>query len=171
MNPNYVARVKEEIDKLLRVGFIQPVKQATWFSQIFVVLKKKNRVCVDYQKLNVATITDAFPLPFTNGIWNVVASHEMYSFLDGFSGYNQIGMRSDDQEKTTFITKWGVFVVVVTMFSLKTTSTTFQRIIMKISDNYILAFIQVFLDDFSVYDRRLEHLKHLRLCLVRCRIA
>ena len=48
MNPNYAAKVKEEIDKLLRVGFIQPVKQATWFSQIFVVLKKKNRVCVDY---------------------------------------------------------------------------------------------------------------------------
>jgi hypothetical protein len=54
------------------------------------VLKKngKLRVCVDYQKLNAATITDAFSLPFTDGVLDTVAAHEMYSFLDGFSRYN-----------------------------------------------------------------------------------
>ena len=57
MNPNYAAKVKEEIDKLLRVGFIRPVKQATWLSPIVVVPKKngKIRVCVDYRKLNATT--------------------------------------------------------------------------------------------------------------------
>jgi hypothetical protein len=50
LNPNYEAKIKEEIDKLLRVGFIRPVKQATWLSPIVVVPKKngKLRVCVDY---------------------------------------------------------------------------------------------------------------------------
>jgi hypothetical protein len=60
-----------------------------------VVVPKKNgklRVCVDYWKLNAATITDAFPLPFTDDVLDTVARHEMYNFLDGFSGYNQIRM-------------------------------------------------------------------------------
>ena len=91
MNPNYAAKV-EEIDKLLIVGFIQPIKQATWLSAIVVVPKKngKIRVCIDYRKLNVATVIDAFPLPFTDGVLDAVAGHEVYSFLDGFSSYNQI---------------------------------------------------------------------------------
>ena len=111
MNLNYAAKVKGEMDKLLRVGFIRPVKQATWLSPIVVVLKEngKIRVCVDYRKLNAATVTDAFPLPFTGGVLDAVAGHEVYSFLDGFSGYNQIRMHPADQEKTAFVTKWGVF--------------------------------------------------------------
>ena len=90
MNPNYAARVKEEIDKLLKIGFISPIKRATWLSPIVVVPKKngKIRVCVDYRKLNVVTIIDTFLIPFTDSILNAVAGHDMYSFLDGFSGYN-----------------------------------------------------------------------------------
>ena len=90
MNPNYAARVKKEIDKLLKVGFIHPVKQATWLSPILVVPKKngKIRVCVDYRKLNVVTVTNAFPPPFTDSILDIVAGHDMYSFLDGCSWYN-----------------------------------------------------------------------------------
>ena len=114
MNPNYAAKVKEEIDKLLCVGFIRLVKRVTWLSPIVVVPKKNGqiRVCVDYRKLNVVTVTDAFPLPFTDNILNTVAGHDCYSFLDGFSGYNQIRMHPDDQEKTTFVTKWGLFVAI-----------------------------------------------------------
>ena len=163
MNPNYAAKVKEEIDKLLRVGFIRPVKKATWLSPIVVVPKKngKIRVCVDYRKLNAATVTDAFPLPFTDGVLDAVAGHEVYSFLDGFSGYNQIRMHPDDQEKTAFVTEWGVFVAVVMMFGLKTAPTTFQRIIMEIFGEFIPAFMQMFLDDFAVYSREGDHLQYL----------
>ena len=84
-----------------------------------MVVPKKNgkiRVCVDYRKLNAATVTDAFPLPFMDGVLDAVAGHEVYSFLDGFSGYNQIRMNPTDQEKTAFVTEWGVFVAVVMMF-------------------------------------------------------
>ena len=84
LNPNYAIKVKEEIDKLLKVGFIRPLKKATWLSPIVVVPKKNGniRVCVDYWKLNAATVTDAFPLPFTDDVLDVVASHEMYRFLN-----------------------------------------------------------------------------------------
>ena len=84
------------------------MKRATWLSPIVVVPKKnrKIRVRVDYRKLNVATVIDGFPLPFTDSVVNTVGGHECYSFLDGFSGYNQIRMHLDDQEKMTFVTEW-----------------------------------------------------------------
>ena len=128
LNPNYALKVKEEINKLLKVRFIRPVKKATWINSIVVVPNEngKIRVCVDYRKLNAATVTYAFPVPFTDGILNAVVGHEMYSFLDGFSGYNQVKMHPNDQEKTAFVTVWGVFVAVVMMFGLKTAPATFQ---------------------------------------------
>ena len=173
MNPNYAAKVKDEIDKLLRVGFIQPVKWATWLSPIVVVPKKngKIRVCVDYRKLNAATVMDGFPLPVTDSVLDTVAGHECQSFLDRFNDYNQIRMHPDDQEKTTFVTEWGVFMAEVMMFGLKMAPTlaTFQRIITDILNEYIPAFMQVFLDDFEVYGQRLKHMTQLRLCLDRCR--
>ena len=105
MNPNHAIKVKEEIDKLLKVGFIRPVNKATWHNLIVLVPKKNVKiwVCVDYRKLNAATVTDAFPLPFIDGILDAVAGHGVYSFLDGFSGYNQVRMHPDDQEKTFFV--------------------------------------------------------------------
>ena len=108
MNPNYTAHVKEEIDKLLKAGFIRPVKQATWPIPILVVPKKngKIRVCVNYWKLNAVMVTDAFPLPFTDNVLDAVVGHDMYNFLDGFSGYNQVRMHPDDKEKATFVTDW-----------------------------------------------------------------
>ena len=162
----------KEIDKLLKVGFIRPVKGGTWLSPIVVVAKKngKIRVCVDYRKLNVVIVKDAFMLPFTDGVLDVVAGHVIYSFLDGFNGYNQIRMRPEDLEKMAFITDWGVFVVVVMMFGLKTVQATFQRIITEIFGEYIPGFMHVFLDDFVVYSKWSIHLQHLRLCLEICRI-
>ena len=146
MNPKYAAKVKEEIDKLLHVVYIRAVKRATW-------------------------LTAVVPLPFIDSILDTVAGHDCYSFLDGFSGYNQIRIYPDDQEKIAFVTEWGVFVAVVMMFGLKTTPATFQRIISEIFDDFIPTFMQVFLDDFTVYGQHTEHLQHLRLCLDRCRKA
>ena len=129
-----------------------------------MVVPKKNRkirVCVDYRKLNAATVTDAFPLPFIDGVLDAVAGHEIYSFLDGFSGYNQVWMHPDDQKKTTFVTEWGVFVALVMMFGLKTALATFQRVIQEIFHEYILTFMQVFLDDFAIYSRKNDNFNHL----------
>ena len=68
MNPNYAAKVKDKIDKLLRVGCIRPVKRATWLSPIVVVPKKNGQiqVCVDYRKLNATIIMDAFSFTYTD---------------------------------------------------------------------------------------------------------
>ena len=98
MNPNYATKVKGKIDKLLHVGFIRLKKRATWLSRIVVFPKKNGQiwVCMDYRKLNVAMITDAFPLPFMDNILDTVADHDCYSFLNSLSGYNQIRMHPND---------------------------------------------------------------------------
>ena len=114
---------------------------------------------------------DVFPLPFTDNILDALTSHEVYCFLDGFSGYNQVFMHLEDQERTTFVMEWGVFVVVVMMFSLKTAPATFQHIISEIFDEFIPAFMQVFLDDFAVYGHYADHIQQLQLCLDRCHRA
>ena len=102
-------------------------KRATRLSPIIVVPKKngKIRVYIDYRKLNAVTIKEAFPLPFTDSVLDAVAGHDMYNFLDGFNGYNQVRMHPDDQEKMAFVTEWGVFVAEVMMFRLKTALATF----------------------------------------------
>jgi hypothetical protein len=82
---------------LLVAGFIELV-EITWLSLIVVVLKKNGKliICVDFRKLNVATKKDSYLLPFTNEVINIVAGHEVYTFLDGFPRYHQISIALED---------------------------------------------------------------------------
>ena len=118
--------------------------------------------------MNVITIIGAFPLPFTDNILDAVAGHDMYSFLDGYSGYNQVSMHPDDQEKTTFVTGWGVYVEVVMMFRLKMAPTTFQRTIMENFGEYVPVFMQVFLHNFTVYGTTSESFTDFSRALKGC---
>ncbi len=105
LNPNCVITIKQDINKLLAVGFIESIEEATWLSPIVVVPKKngKLKICIDFKKLNAATKKDPYSLPFTNEVLNIVAGYEAYSFLDGYSGYHQISIIPEDIYKTTFI--------------------------------------------------------------------
>nr|GEX60648.1 reverse transcriptase domain-containing protein [Tanacetum cinerariifolium] len=67
------------------------------------------RVCIEYRKLNDATSKDHFPLPFIDQMLERLAGNEYYCFLDGFSGYFQILIDPQDQEKTTFTCPYGTF--------------------------------------------------------------
>ncbi len=86
-NPNYVAIVKQDIDKLLTIIFIQSVEEATWLSPIVIIPKQngKLKICIDFIKLNPTTKKDPYPLPFTNEVLNIVIGYETYSFLSGYS--------------------------------------------------------------------------------------
>ncbi|MCO5601430.1 hypothetical protein L7F22_055551 [Adiantum nelumboides] len=129
VNPNYAKKVKEEIDNLLKARFIIEVANNDWLFPIVVVPKKngKLRVCVDYRKLNTQTINDPFPLPFTDMMLDEIAGHEMYNFMDGYSGYNQLKIAPKDRSKTTFITEWRAFMYLVMPFGLCNVPATFQR--------------------------------------------
>ena len=172
MNPNYAKQVKMELDKLLSVGFIKPVESAEWLSPIVVVPKKNGnlRICVDYRKLNAATIADPFPLPFIDTLLDEVAGKEMYSFLDGFSGYNQIGMVEEDVPKTAFITEWGAFAYLVMSFGLKNGPQEYSKAATKTFEPYLTEFMKIFMADFCVFGKKSDHLTHLRKCFERCRM-
>ena len=93
MNPSLKDIVKEELQKLLNTGFIYPVSDSKSVSPIVVFLNKftgKWCICVDFRELNKATLKDYFPLPFIDQVLDTLSGKQYFSFLDGYSGYNQI---------------------------------------------------------------------------------
>ena len=100
-------QVKEKIKKQLSVGLLSVVEYPEWMANVVLVPKKngKVRVCVDFRDLNKASPKDDFPLPHIDMLVDSITGHSMLSFMDGFSGYNQIMMALEDMEKTSFITK------------------------------------------------------------------
>jgi len=92
--------VKEELQKLLQVGFIYPISYSQWVSTLVVVPKKNGKwgICVDYRELNKATLKDHFPLPFIDQVLDSLPKNTLFSFLDGFSGYNQIKIALEDHD-------------------------------------------------------------------------
>jgi hypothetical protein len=94
------------VEKLLKAGFIREVDYPEWLANV-VLVKKSNgkwRMCVDFTDLNKACPNDSFPLPQIDLLVDSTAGHELLSFMDALSGYNQIYMEEADQEKTVFIT-------------------------------------------------------------------
>ena len=99
MNPHYKEKVKDEIDKMLAAGIIEPMEESEWVSPMVVQEKKTKgdiRICVDLRKLNDASLHDPFPTPFTDEVLDNVGGQEVYSFIDGFSGYDLIRIHPED---------------------------------------------------------------------------
>ncbi|RVW43548.1 Transposon Ty3-I Gag-Pol polyprotein [Vitis vinifera] len=121
--------VKEEIQKQHSVGFLSVVEYLEWLANVVPVPKKnsKVRVCVDYRDLNKASPKNDFPLPHIYMLVDSIAGHSMLSFMDRFSGYNQILMALEDMEKTYVITEWGTYCYKVMPFGLKNAGATYQR--------------------------------------------
>ncbi|XP_024046598.1 uncharacterized protein LOC112100952 [Citrus clementina] len=127
------------------------------------------RVCIDYRKLNSVTRKDHFPLPFIDQMLDRLAGHEFYCFLDGYSGYNQIPIAPKDQEKTTFTCPFGTFAYRRMPFGLCNAPATFQRCMLSIFSDMVERFLEVFMDDFSVFGDSFDQcLHHLTLVLQRC---
>jgi hypothetical protein len=97
------------------------VEEATWLSPIMVVPKrnKKLQICMDFQKLNIATKKDPYPLPFMKEVLDMVVGHEVYLFFDGFLGYHHIMITLEDMYKIAFVIDWGTFVSITMPFGLK----------------------------------------------------
>ncbi|KAK0592135.1 hypothetical protein LWI29_013906 [Acer saccharum] len=125
--------INEEIHKLFDISSVREVKYPDWLANI-VVVKKKNgkwRVCIDFTDLNKACPKDSFPLPHIDMLVDATTGHELLSFMDAYSSYNQILMHPNDQEKTAFVTERGIFCYKVIPFGLKNEGTTYQRLVNK----------------------------------------
>ena len=98
--------IAKEVHKLLEAGFIKEVNYRKWLANV-VIVKKVNsngRMCVDYIELNKACPKDSYPLPRIDLLVDLTAGHQLLSFMDALSNYNQIRLDKFDQEKTSFVT-------------------------------------------------------------------
>ena len=189
LNPIMKEVVKKEVIKWLDAGIIYPISDSSWVSPVQCVPKKGGitvvtnqndeliptrtvtgwRICMDYRKLNKATRKDHFPLPFIDQMLDRLAGKEFYCFLDGYSGYNQIAIAPGDQAKTTFTCPYGTFAFRRMPFGLCNAPATFQRCMMAIFSDMVEDFLEIFMDDFSVFGNSFDLcLSNLAKVLQRC---
>jgi len=120
-------------------------------------------MCADYKDLNKACPKDSFPFPNIDRMIDATVGHVILIFLNAYSGYNQIWMDPDNQEKTSFITKFGTYCYNVMPFGLKNADATYQRLVNRMFEEQIGKSMKVYIDDMLVKSLRAEdHLKHLQ---------
>ena len=163
LNPHMQEVVHAEVLKLQQAGIIYPISDSTWVSPTQVVPKKSGvttvhnekgeevptrltiswRVCIYYRRLNEVTRKDHFPLPFMDQLLERNSGHPFYCFLDGYSGYFQIEIAVEDQEKTTFTCPFGTYAYRRMPFGLCNAPATFQRCMLSIFSDLVEHIIEV----------------------------
>ena len=118
---------------MLETDFIREVYYPNWLANVVMAKKAsgKWRMCVDFTNLNKACPKDSYPLLWVDTLVDSTAQHQLLSFMDVFSGYNQIKMDEADQKKTLFVTSQGLFCYKVMLFGLKNAGATYQRLMNK----------------------------------------
>jgi hypothetical protein len=163
IHPHKFVAIKLEVEKLLKVGFIYPVALTDWVSNLVPINKKQGMicVCVDYRDINKTCPKENYPTPFVDQIVDDCVRNEIFSLMDGFSGYNQINILPTDQHKTTFIFPWGTFAYRKLPFGLKNIGATFQCT-MSYYFHDIKHIVQSYLDDLPTHSmHRQDHPTHL----------
>ena len=169
VHPRKAAAIKAEIEKILKARFIYPITLTEWVSNVVLVNKKQGtiRVYIDFIDLNKACPKYNFPTLHIDQIIDNYAGSVIFSFMDGFSGYNKIEILPTDQHKTTFIFPWGTFAYRKLPFVLKNAGATFQRA-MSYAFHDIKHIVEPYLDDLPAHSQRQEyHPSHLRDIFLR----
>lgn len=171
-HPDMARKIKEEVQKQIDEGFLVTSVYPQWLANIVPVPKKdgKVRMCVDYRDLNKASPKDDFPLPHIDVLVDSTAKFNVFSFMDGFSSYNQIKMAPEDMEKTSLITPWGTFCYQVMPFGLKNAGATYQRAMTSLFHDMMHKEIEVYVDDMIAKSTTEEdHIEHLLKLFQRLR--
>ena len=153
--------IKEKVQKLTTTKFIREVYYLDWLANV-VMVKKANgkwRICMDFTNLNKACPKDSYPLPRIDQLVDSTASHKLLSFVNAFSGYNQIRMDEVDQEKTFFITSQDFFLLQGNAFWFEEREATYQRLVNHMFRSQIGRNVEVYVDDMLV--KSLDKEKHL----------
>ena len=136
-----------------------------WLANVVMVKKanRKWRMHIDFTDLNRACPKDNYPLSRINTLVDSTMRHQLLSFMDAFSGYNQIKLNRVDQEKTSFVTSQGLFCYKVMPFGLKNAGATYQRLMNRMFAHQIGRNVQVYVDDMLVKSiRENDHLSDLQ---------
>jgi hypothetical protein len=148
--------IKKELVKLLAAGFIREVFHPEWLANPVLVHKKKSnewRMCVDYTDLNKHCPKDPFRLPRIYQVIDSTVGCDLLCFLDCYSGYHQITIKEQDQEKTAFITPFGAYCYMTMSFGLKNAGATYQRAIQACFKRQLNKNVEAYVDDVVVKTR------------------
>ena len=165
-------QITHEVKKPLAAGFIKPIQHPKWLSN-FVTVKKKNgqiHCCVDFCNLNKACPKDEFPLLNIDLLMDSATRSSVFSFMDGYSGYNQIRMAAKDAENTAFRTSIGNFYYTMMPFGLKNVRATYQRTMTAIFHNIMHKEMEDYVDDIVVKSKtRAGRLQILEQVFEKCK--
>ncbi|RVW85796.1 Retrovirus-related Pol polyprotein from transposon 17.6 [Vitis vinifera] len=151
--------VRAEVLKLLQAGIIYPISDSPWVSPTQVVPKKSGITVVQNEKEK----------KLLHASLQRVSGHPFYCFLDGYSGYFQIEIDVEDQEKTTFTCPFGTYAYRRMPFGLCNAPATFQRCMLSIFSDMVERIMEVFMDDITIYGGTFEEcLVNLEAVLNRC---
>ncbi|KAM1863102.1 hypothetical protein ACFX14_003490 [Malus domestica] len=177
--------MKAEVEKLKGIGFVREVNYPTWVANVILVKNNPTkeslllqkvlwRMCVDYTDLNKGYPKDSFPLPLVDRHIDSTAGCELLSFMDAYSGYNQILINPLNQEHTTITTNMGLYCYKVIPFGLKNAEATYQRLVNSMFAEQIGKIMEVYVDDMLVkrkhVDQRIANLSETFTILNRYQI-
>jgi hypothetical protein len=144
--------VDEEVAKLMKAQFIEEIKYPEWLANV-VMVKKNNgkwRMCVDFTDLNKACPKDPYPLPSIDRLIDGASGYKTLSFMDAYSGYNQIKMNAVDAPSTAFMTNTCNYFYKVMPFGLKNAGATYQRLMDRVFAQQIGRNLEVYIDDMVI---------------------
>jgi hypothetical protein len=144
--------IEVEVCKLLAAGFIRECKHPVWLPNPILVPKKTGglRMCIDYTNLNKHCPKDPFPLPRIDQVVDSTAGSVLLCFLDCYSGYHQIALNPEDEDKNAFIMPHDIYFYKVLTFGLKNAGATYQKAIQKCLNTQIERNVEAYVDDVVV---------------------
>ncbi|GBG74376.1 hypothetical protein CBR_g18787 [Chara braunii] len=167
MAPTELDELRRQLKELTKKGWIWP-STSPYGSPVLFVPKKGGTLtmCIDYRGLNAITVKNAEPLPRIDDLLDRVQGCKHYSKIDLKSGYHQIAIRPEDQHKTAFQTRYGLYEFVVMPFGLCNASGTFQHAMNWIFHDHLDKFVVVYLDDILIFSKSVEgHAQHVETVL------
>ena len=159
----YADEERGHLEKLLEAGVIEP-SCSEWASPSVLVRKRDGSVrwCIDLRKLNDVTVKDRYPLPLLQDCIDALEGCQYFTTLDMASGYYQLEVAQADQDKTAFVTKYGLFSFRRMPFGLCNAPATFSRAVSLVLRGLSWRSVIAFLDDVVVLGQDFKsHLANL----------
>jgi hypothetical protein len=130
-NPMLAPLIQKELQTMIDVNIIAPIRHSYWVANIVVVWEKNGdiRLCVDFRNLNQISLKDNYPFPNMENMLQRVTGVGMFFVFDGFSGYSHFFVQREDQIMTTFNTLWGTYKHLIIPFSVLKDGSNFQRVV------------------------------------------